>query len=188
MVNRQWNQLVKEKFRLYILELIITRNENNRMADIFKRIFIMIAFFLNIYAGTPSNIRVVGEIKLPKIIKDPVSITTSLGLPFEFSVIVDGNNITYTWQVMRNESNVWEILTNNNSSKIIFDTLYEKDHLNKYRCIISNSFGKDTSKVSTIRVSELTKRCIPCQQDSLREAIKNANDGDTIQLASGACY
>ncbi len=88
-------------------------------------------------------------IQAPKIITQPLSQTVVEGSKAKFEVIVSGTNPSYQWQ--RDTVNIPGATT----TTFIIDTAKMNINNTSYRCIVSNSAGKDISTGAVLTVKPL---------------------------------
>jgi glucose/arabinose dehydrogenase len=87
----------------------------------------------------------------PTITQDPSGLAVAQGSSASFSITATGSaTLTYQWQV--NQVNIQAATTNTYT----INTTTAANNNTKYRCIVKNSAGSDTSLEATLTVSPLT--------------------------------
>jgi len=116
--------------------------------------------------------------QLPVIVNQPQSQSIVTGDPVEFSVTSSGAlPLTYQWQ--KNGVNI----AGATSSKFAIAAVAASDSAN-YRCIVSNSAGRDTSDNAKLTVLPFNARPVPHISAPL--STRTWNVGDTIRFAGTA--
>lgn len=69
-----------------------------------------------------------------------------------FEVIGGPSYVSYQWQISTNGGSTWANIPNTNSPYLTLMDLTIKDHGNKYRVLLSNAFGNQTSNIATLSV------------------------------------
>ncbi|MBR2549708.1 MAG: leucine-rich repeat domain-containing protein [Clostridiales bacterium] len=103
-----------------------------------------------IYSNT-ATVKVVPAIT---IIKQPASISTVVGKTVAFNVTVQGDGLTYQWQMYSNGAWKNSGATGATTSKISFKTTKNHNGM-KYRCVVKDKYGKKLlSNTATITVKQ----------------------------------
>ena len=92
------------------------------------------------------------------IIKQPTDYTSIIGNIATFTVIAEGENISYQWQVKTSESAAWKNTTISGfqTNKITVPILRERDGF-QYRCQVTNQYGeKVVSDIAQLRITQST--------------------------------
>ncbi len=107
-------------------------------------------------AGTVTTNAVTLTVKTiakPTVKTQPKSVTVKKGTEVTFTVTATGKNLSYQWQYRASSSGTWKNSTST-GSKTATLTIQATAKRNgyQYRCIITNSGGKVTSKAATLTV------------------------------------
>ena len=94
------------------------------------------------------------EIKIPEIHSQSNNVTVAAGKKAEFTVDAWGEDLSYQWYCRKNGSSTWEAMSGKTKAMLSF-TAEAGQNGNEYRCEVSNSAGKATSKA--IKLTVLTK-------------------------------
>ncbi|MBR4235549.1 MAG: Ig-like domain-containing protein [Clostridia bacterium] len=87
--------------------------------------------------------------RAPTIKVQPQDITAELGDTVTISVVADGTDLTYQWQIKNTDSNTW---SDSKYTAASFDVEFKSAMIRrKYRCVVSNSLGTVISKTITVR-------------------------------------
>ena len=86
----------------------------------------------------------------PTIASQPSSITVAEGSNATFAVSATGSDISYQWQVFKN--NQWQSITDETNSSYVISATRGLDK-SRYRCIVSNAAGAVYSNEATLTVS-----------------------------------
>ena len=86
-----------------------------------------------------------GSFDKPNIITQPISQSASIQDTVSFTIEATGLNLSYQWQ--KNNSNITGAT---NDTLIIYGV--QSSDAGNYRCIVSNSYGADTSDVAQLKV------------------------------------
>jgi hypothetical protein len=90
----------------------------------------------------------VRRISKPEIEKQPKSLEVTSGNEARFLVVAKGGNLRYQWQ----EDN--KNISGANEPEYIHKNAKKEDNGKRFRCIVSNSAGKATSKEAVLEVNE----------------------------------
>jgi hypothetical protein len=101
----------------------------------------------NSYGTVRSNSAHITINCLPRIVEDLQSDTVDLGSPVWMMVVAGGPELSYVWYKKEVDSTIR--LTNQNENALRIDTVRVSD-TGMYFCVVSNSFGSDTSKSARI--------------------------------------
>jgi len=83
----------------------------------------------------------------PQLKTQPQDVTVTLGNKAEFSITAEGTNLTYIWQLNGVD------IPDSDSSVYVIAQVANADSGSRFRCIISNSIGKDTSATAMLIVT-----------------------------------
>lgn len=96
------------------------------------------------------------EEQAPAITSQPQDATVKAGEQAVFTAGAMGTNLTYQWQVDRNDGKGFVNIDGENSESYIIGVTDTTCNSFKYRCVVSNSAGFVTSNVATLTVTEDT--------------------------------
>lgn len=83
----------------------------------------------------------------------PTSTTAVAGKTASFTVTASGDNLSYQWQVNRNDSKGWVDITGSTSATHTTDVLNTSYNGFQYRCVITNTAGSVTTNEVTLTVN-----------------------------------
>jgi len=120
----------------------------------------------------------------PTITTQPRDTTVRFGQTAQFSVAANTNGggaLSYQWQISTNGGNVWRNVTTNDGAGVANATFTTHEttmemSLNRYRCIVTNSVGADTSNVVILTVNLAENRNITTEAQ-LRTFATDVNNG-----------
>jgi hypothetical protein len=116
-------------------------------------------------ALTPYEIsQLYGNFDNPNIINQPISQSASIQDTVNFIVEATGSNLSYQWQ--KNNSNISGAT---NDTLIIYGA--QTSDAGNYRCIVSNSYGADTSDVASLNVNSIN--CTNIYNDDFSGSLSN---------------
>ena len=92
----------------------------------------------------------------PSITTQPDNATVKAGETATFTIAASGTDLTYLWQIDRNDGNGWVNI--DGATAAIYTTSSVDISCNgfKYQCVVSNSAGTDTSNTAVLTVTENT--------------------------------
>ncbi len=91
----------------------------------------------------------------PTVTKDPADQTAEETQTATFSIETQGYIETVQWQKSEDGGN-WESITGADKETYTTPVLTPADNGNKYRCIVGNAVGTDTSSAATLKVTVIT--------------------------------
>lgn len=94
------------------------------------------------------------EEQAPTITSQPQDAAVKTGEQAVFTVGAMGTNLTYQWQVDRNDGNGFVNIDGEISESYIIGVTDMTYNSFRYQCVVSNSAGSDTSNVATLTVTE----------------------------------
>lgn len=94
------------------------------------------------------------EEQAPAITSHPQNKAVKTGEQAVFTVGATGTNLTYQWQVNRNDGNGFVNIDGEISESYIIGVTDMAYNGFRYQCVVSNSAGSDTSNVATLTVTE----------------------------------
>lgn len=94
------------------------------------------------------------EEQAPTITSQPQDAAVKTGERAVFTVGATGTNLTYQWQINRNNGIGFANIDGANSASYTTDVADMSYNGFRYQCVVSNSAGSDTSNVATLTVTE----------------------------------
>lgn len=92
----------------------------------------------------------------PSITTQPGNVTVKVGETATFTIAVNGTDLTYQWQIDRNDGNGWVNIDGATAAIYTTSTVDINCSGFKYQCVVSNSAGTDTSNTAVLTVMENT--------------------------------
>ena len=92
----------------------------------------------------------------PSITTQPGNATVKAGETATFTIAASGTNLTYQWQIDRNDGNGWVNIDGATAAIYTTSTVDIICNGFKYQCVVSNSAGTDTSNTAVLTVTENT--------------------------------
>ena len=92
----------------------------------------------------------------PSITTQPGNATVKAGETATFTIAVNGTDLTYQWQIDRNDGNGWVNIDGATAASYTTSTVDISCNGFKYQCVVSNSAGTDTSNTAVLTVTENT--------------------------------
>ena len=92
----------------------------------------------------------------PSITTQPDNATVKVGETATFTIAVNGTDLTYQWQIDRNDGNRWVNIDGATATSYTTSTVNISCNGFKYQCVVSNSAGTDTSNTAVLTVTENT--------------------------------
>jgi hypothetical protein len=105
----------------------------------------------NPYGSARSNNAHIAINCLPRIVEDPQSDTVDLGSPVLMMVVAGGPELSYVWY--KKESDSISLIANQIGNIFVIDHMQLSD-TGTYFCVVSNSFGSDTSNSAHIMAGD----------------------------------
>ena len=90
----------------------------------------------------------------PSITTQPGKATVKVGETATFTIAASGDNLTYQWQINRNDGNGWVNIAGANEASYTTSTVNISCNGFKYQCVVSNSAGTVTSNTAVLTVTE----------------------------------
>ena len=104
----------------------------------------------------------------------PGNATVKVGETANFTIVASGTDITYQWQIDRNDGNGWANIDGATATSYTTSAVDISCNGFKYQCVVSNSAGTVTSNTAVLTVTEST----PTKGDY--QIIDGANGKHTI--------
>ena len=92
----------------------------------------------------------------PSITTQPGNATVKAGETATFTIAASGTDLTYLWQIDRNDGNGWVNIDGATAAIYTTSTVDINCSGFKYQCVVSNSAGTDTSNTAVLTVMENT--------------------------------
>ena len=92
----------------------------------------------------------------PSITTQPGNATVKAGETATFTIAASGTDLTYQWQIDRNDGNGWVNIDGATAASYTTSTVDISCNGFKYQCVVSNSAGTDTSNTAVLTVTENT--------------------------------
>ena len=92
----------------------------------------------------------------PSITTQPGNATVKVGETATFTIAASGDNLTYQWQIDRNDGKGWVNIDGATATSYTTSTVDISCNGFKYQCVVSNSAGTDTSNTAVLTVTENT--------------------------------
>ena len=116
----------------------------------------------------------VPDVTAPSITTQPGNATVEVGETASFNIVASGTNLTYQWQINRNDGNGWANIDGATATSYTTSAVDISCNGFKYQCVVSNSAGTVTSNTAVLTVTEST----PTKGDY--QIIDGANGKHTI--------
>ena len=94
--------------------------------------------------------------KLTSITTQPGNATVKVGETATFTIAASGTDLTYQWQIDRNDGNGWVNIAGATATSYTTSTVNISCNGFKYQCVVSNSAGTVTSNTAVLTVTENT--------------------------------
>ena len=102
------------------------------------------------------TISAAGIVTAPSITTQPGNATVKAGETATFTIAASGTDLTYQWQIDRNDGNGWVNIDGATAASYTTSTVDISCNGFKYQCVVSNSAGTDTSNTAVLTVTENT--------------------------------
>ena len=102
------------------------------------------------------TISAAGIVTAPSITTQPGNATVKAGETATFTIAASGTDLTYLWQIERNDGNGWVNIDGATAASYTTSTVDISCNGFKYQCVVSNSAGTDTSNTAVLTVTENT--------------------------------
>ena len=96
------------------------------------------------------------EVTAPSITTQPGNATVKAGETATFTIAASGTDLTYQWQIDRNDGNGWVNIAGATATGYTTSTVDISCNGFKYQCVVSNSAGTVTSNAALLTVTENT--------------------------------
>jgi len=124
---------------------------------------------------------------VPEITGQPQSVSIQEGETTTFSVTATGDNLTYQWQIDRNDGNGFVNLNGATSTSYTTSTVDMDCNGFKYQCIVSNDGGSVTSNIATLTVTEKPAVHTHSLTQVPAKAATCTEDGNTAYYTCSGC-
>ncbi|MGN0383164.1 MAG: chitobiase/beta-hexosaminidase C-terminal domain-containing protein, partial [Eubacterium sp.] len=96
------------------------------------------------------------DVTAPSITTQPGNATVKAGETATFTIVASGTDLTYQWQIDRNDGNGWVNIAGATATSYTTSTVDMSCNGFKYQCVVSNSAGTVTSNTAVLTVTENT--------------------------------
>ena len=96
------------------------------------------------------------HVTAPSITTQPGNATVKVGETATFTIAASGDNLTYQWQIDKNDGNGWVNIAGANEASYTTSTVNMSCNGFKYQCVVSNLAGTVTSNTAVLTVTENT--------------------------------
>ena len=96
------------------------------------------------------------DVTAPSITTQPDNATVKAGETATFTIAASGTDLTYLWQIDRNDGNGWVNIDGATAAIYTTSTVDISCNGFKYQCVVSNSAGTDTSNTAVLTITENT--------------------------------
>ena len=90
----------------------------------------------------------------PSITTQPGNATVEVGETASFNIVASGTNLTYQWQIDRNDGKGWVNIDGATATSYTTSAVDISCNGFKYQCVVSNSVGKVTSNTAVLTATE----------------------------------
>lgn len=98
----------------------------------------------------------VPDVTAPSITTQPGNAAVKVGGTATFTIAASGTDLTYQWQMDRNDGNGWVNIAGATATSYTTSTVDISCNGFKYQCVVSNSVGTVTSNTAVLTVTENT--------------------------------
>ena len=98
----------------------------------------------------------VPDVTAPSITTQPGNEAVKVGGTATFTIVASGTDLTYQWQMDRNDGNGWVNIAGATATSYTTSTVDISCNGFKYQCVVSNSVGTVTSNTAVLTVTENT--------------------------------
>lgn len=138
------------------------------------------------------------DVTAPSITTQPGNATVKAGETATFTIAASGTDITYQWQIDRNDGNGWVNIDGATATSYTTSAVDISCNGFKYQCVVSNSAGTVTSNTAVLTVTESTPtehtHCV-CGTNNLSTKGHSCNKNqvwtgidDLSEITSGGYY
>lgn len=96
------------------------------------------------------------DVTEPSITTQPDNATVKVGETATFTIAASGTDLTYQWQIDRNDGNGWVNIVGATATSYTTSTVNISCNGFKYQCVVSNAAGTVTSNTAVLTVTENT--------------------------------
>ena len=93
-------------------------------------------------------------VTVPSITTQPGNATVKVGETATFTIAATGTDLTYQWQIDRNDGNGWVNIAGATATSYTTSTVDISCNGFKYQCVVSNLAGTVTSNTAVLTVTE----------------------------------
>ena len=115
----------------------------------------------------------------PSITTQPGNATVKVGETATFTIAASGDNLTYQWQIDRNDGKGWVNIDGATATNYTTSTVNISCNGFKYKCVVSNSAGNVESNSATLTVQDAGGSDNPDTPNNTYQIIDGANSSWT---------
>ena len=115
----------------------------------------------------------------PSITTQPGNATVKVGETATFTIAASGDNLTYQWQIDRNDGKGWVNIDGATATSYTTSTVNISCNGFKYKCVVSNSAGNVESNSATLTVQDAGGSDNPDTPNNTYQIIDGANSSWT---------
>ena len=119
------------------------------------------------------------SITAPSITTQPGNATVKVGETATFTIAASGDNLTYQWQIDRNDGKGWVNIDGATATSYTTSTVNISCNGFKYKCVVSNSAGNVESNSATLTVQDAGGSDNPDTPNNTYQIIDGANSSWT---------
>ena len=121
----------------------------------------------------------VPDVTAPSITTQPGNATVKVGETATFTIAASGDNLTYQWQIDRNDGKGWVNIDGATATNYTTSTVNISCNGFKYKCVVSNSAGNVESNSATLTVQDAGGSDNPDTPNNTYQIIDGANSSWT---------
>ena len=119
------------------------------------------------------------DVTAPSITTQPGNATVKVGETATFTIAASGDNLTYQWQIDRNDGKGWVNIDGATATNYTTSTVNISCNGFKYKCVVSNSAGNVESNSATLTVQDAGGSDNPDTPNNTYQIIDGANSSWT---------
>ena len=121
----------------------------------------------------------VPDVTAPSITTQPGNATVKVGETASFTIAASGTDLTYQWQIDRNDGKGWVNIDGATATSYTTSTVNISCNGFKYKCVVSNSAGNVESNSATLTVQDAGGSDNPDTPNNTYQIIDGANSSWT---------
>ena len=134
---------------------------------------------LTVTYAFPATADKLTSITAPSIITQPGNATVKVGETATFTIATSGDNLTYQWQIDRNDGKGWVNIDGATATSYTTSTVNISSNGFKYKCVVSNSAGNVESNSATLTVQDAGGSGNPDTPNNTYQIIDGSNSSWT---------